>query len=845
MATLCSSLTYTLITMRTYCLSCCILLGLLMAPALGYAQTPAPAADRPATVSASAAVGGLVRDAATGQPVEFASVALLRAAGAGVVQATYTDAAGRYALGPVPAGAYTLAVSFVGYAPGTVPAFAVAAGVPVQLEQVALQPQAKALGEVVVTGQRAAVEQQLDRTVLNVGALASNAGATALDILEKAPGVSVDQNGQLSLKGKKEVIVLIDGQRTYLSGEELASRLRAMDATQLSQIEIMTNPSAKYDAAGDAGLINLKTKQLNQDGLNGTLTLGVGLSPYFKSNDGLALNYRVDRLNAFASYGIIQNNGSFDINTQRNFVAANGQKTGELNQAAHRLSHSQTHTLKLGLDYALSPATTLGFSVAGFLNPQRPTSTTTTTLTDAAGVPTATLRTTSQTRAEWDNTALNVNGRHQFGGERELTASADYLAYRSSNAQNLLSNTYAPDGALTGQLPLRGDIPLAIDITTAKADYSQPVGQLFKLEAGAKTALIQTRNQANYFTTTPATGAEQPDYARSNQFNYREAINAFYVNGSRQWGPWNAQLGLRYEATQYTGHQLGNPEKSDSLFERRYQNLFPTVFVGYKVTEQHQFSLSFGRRIDRPAYQSLNPFLSLIDQYTYSTGNPFLQPQFSTNLELAHTYAGWLTTTLNYSRTNGFITETLQKRGDVIIRSVGNVARRDNAGLALSAQLPINKMWTLNAFANGAYTRFDGTIAGAPFAASAFSLSLNLTNQLVLGHGWAAEVSGFYHGRNRDEGQAVVRSISQLSLGLSKQLLDQRATLTFNVRDVLHSQVSREIQDFPGVVSTVQLTRDTRVANVSFVYRFGQAAGKSAKRSASSADDEKDRVKTN
>ena len=169
--------------MRTCYLSCCILLGLLTAPALGYAQTPAPTADRPAAVSASSAVGGLVRDAATGQPVEFASVALLRAADAGVVQATYTDAAGRYAFGPVPAGAYTLAVSFVGYAPGTVAAFAVAAGVPVQLGLVALQPQAKALGEVVVTGQRAAVEQQLDRTVLNVGALASNAGATALDIL--------------------------------------------------------------------------------------------------------------------------------------------------------------------------------------------------------------------------------------------------------------------------------------------------------------------------------------------------------------------------------------------------------------------------------------------------------------------------------------------------------------------------------------------------------------------------------------------------------------------------------------------------------------------------------------
>jgi len=778
------------------------------------------------------------------KPVEFATVALFAAtADSALVKATYTDDKGEFAFASLAEGAYRLKISFVGFLKVASPVLTITTEQPALDAGTLVMPsQVEQLAEVVVTGQKAVIEQKIDRMVLNVGALASNAGATALDILEKSPGVTVDQRGNVSLKGKKEVLIMLDDKRTYLSGDELANLLRSMSSTQLDQIEIMTNPSAKYDAAGNAGVINIKTKKITNAGFNGTLTLGAGYSPYTKSNDGLNLNYRVGKLNTFVNYSFIQNNSSFAIQTQRNFLDFTGQKTGELNQNSNRLGRSQTNSIRLGADYTLSDKTTIGFTASGFVNPQRPTANNTTTLTDGNGVPTATIQTSSTGNSLWRNAAINLNARHQFSPDRELSASADYLNYNSTNTQTILSNTYAPNGGLIGQLPLRGDIPLNINIYTAKADYSQPVGKLFTLEAGLKTAFIRTNNQGNYFTTVNDT--EQPDYQRSNRFDYRENINAGYINTSRQLGAWFAQLGLRYENTQYTGHQLGNPEKPDSLFVRQYNNLFPTVFVSYKANDKNQFGFSFGRRIDRPVYQNLNPFLSIIDQYTYSTGNPFLRPQFSTNLEINHTYGGFLTTTLNYSKTDGFITETLQKQGDVIIRSVGNVAVRDNAGLAISLQLPVTKAWSVNAFANGTYTKFNGIIAGYPFNASALSLNLNLTNQFTLGNGWAAEVSGFYHGRNRDEGQAIIRSISQLSLGLSKQLLEKRASLVLNIRDVFHSQVSREIQNFQNVISTIQLTRDTRVANVSFVYRFGQTGkGVPIKRS-SSADDEKDRVKT-
>ena len=779
------------------------------------------------------------------KPVEFATVALFAAtADSALVKATYTDDKGGFAFASLAEGVYRLKISFVGFRDVASPVLTITAGQPALDAGTLVMPsQAKQLAEVVVTGQKAVIEQKIDRMVLNVDALPTNAGATALDVLEKSPGVTVDPNGNVSLKGKKEVLIMLDDKLTYLSGDELVNLLRSMNASQLSQIEIMTNPSAKYDASGNAGIINIRTKKQTVQGFNGTLTLGFGYSPYFKSNDGLSLNYRSGKVNTFFNYGFIQNNGYFNIETQRNFLDANGVKTGELNQSAHRVNRNQTSNLKVGMDYFASARTMLGFSLTGLYNPQHRTGETTTRLTNAIGRLDSTLSTPSTGQALWRNGAINVNGRHVFGelsSGREISASADLLNYNTSNTQNLVTNTYSSDGALLSQLPLRGDIPLNITIFTAKVDYAQPLG-LYKFETGLKTAISNTNNKADYFLTTH--GLEAPNYGLSNQFDYHESINAAYGNLSRQVGEWYGQLGLRYENTQYTGHQLGNPEKPDSVFVRHYSNLFPTLFVSYKANERNQFVLSAGRRIDRPAYRDLNPFLSIIDRYTYSTGNPFLRPQFTNNLELSHTYNNFLTTTLNYSRTDGFITETLQKQGDVIVRTVGNIAIRDNVGLAVSMQLPVTSFYSANLFVNGAYTAFKGTVASLPFQASAFSVNLNLTNQFKLGGGWAAEVSGFYHGRNRDEGQAIIRSISQLSLGLSKQLWDKRASLVFNVRDVFHSQISREIQNFQNVVSTAVLTRDTRVVNVSFVYRFGQAIKGGAAKAKTSAEEEKDRVK--
>jgi hypothetical protein len=257
----------------------------------------------------------------------------------------------------------------------------------------------------------------------------------------------------------------------------------------------------------------------------------------------------------------------------------------------------------------------------------------------------------------------------------------------------------------------------------------------------------------------------------------------------------------------------------------------------------NQFVLSIGRRIDRPAYQDYNPFIRVIDKYTYLKGNPFLQAQFSTNIELSHSYKNLLTTTINYSVVHDMISETLIRKDSVIIQSVGNIGTRNNYGITESATIPFSKWYSATVFANLYQNEYAGAINGYPFNAKQLTLSLNVNNQFSFTNGWSAELSGNYTSRNRDEGQAIVLPFGQVSAGIAKQLLKDKASIKFNVRDIFYTQKPKEIQNFQDMQSTVKISRDTRVFNIAFVYRFGATI--KSKPASSLPTDEQQRIRMN
>ena len=800
--------------------------------------------------SSGGKISGKVIDGSQ-KTIEAATISLLNAKDSSVVKFSVAGKTGNYQFENIPAGQYIIAVSAVGHSKGYSERVEIKNDeTNISLKTIELVPESKGMAAVTVTSTRPFIEQKIDRTVINVEASVTNAGATALDVLEKSPGVTVDKDGNISLKGKQGVMVMMDGRPTYLSAAELTSYLKNLPASAIDQIEIMTNPPAKYDAAGNAGIINIKAKKNKQQGFNGNFNANYGQGKYWKGNTGINLNYRTGKLNLFANANVSEWNGFQTLTIHRRFKDPATQETKAIfDQVSDMLNSSNYYSLKLGADFYVSKNTTLGFVTNGFLNPEKFSSSTTSYLQNANNKVDSIVFAYSQNENKWKNGSVNLNMRHQYDSTgRELTADVDYVTYESNNNQSFLNTTYNPSWLKRGEEKLRGNLPVAINIYSAKLDYTHPLKKGAKFEAGLKTSYVNTDNAANYYNVF--IDSESIDFNKTNHFLYKENINAGYVNYNRQFKKFGVQAGLRYEHTSYNGKQYGNPQRVDSSFSRSYGNLFPTIYVSYKADKNNQWAVNYGRRISRPAYQNLNPFLFFIDNYTYQAGNPFIQPQYSDNIELTHTFKSILTTTLNYSYTKNLMTETFEQVKSLngsddyatIVRN-GNIGKRNSAGISLSAQVPIKKWWTGIFYSNLNYNKFNGALYGEYLNIEAINVVFNVNNQFKLNNGWSAELSGWYRTKGV-EGQIMIEPMGSASVGVSKQILKQKGSLRLNVRDVFYTQFPRGHINFQNTEAYFENRRDTRVANLTFSYRFGKPIkDQRQRRKVGGADDEQNRVK--
>jgi hypothetical protein len=536
-------------------------------------------------------VNGTVVDGST-KIVESATITLLRAKDSSVAKMSVADKIGKFSFDGVAEGSYLVSITAVGHEKGFSETFAISASnASVTLKTIELVPVAKAVSGVTVTAKKPLIEQKIDRTIVNVESSVTNVGNTALEVLEKSPGVSVDKDGNVSLKGKQGVVIYIDGRPSYLSGADLANMLRSMNASQLEQIEIMTNPPAKYDAAGNSGVINIKTKKNKQFGYNGSITSGYTQGIYPRFNESGNFNYRNGKVNLFTNLNYNRNHRSEDLYITRNFREASTKDiTTMFDQKSEMKNQNHFYSAKVGLDYSASKNTTLGVVVNGFYNPSTWESRT----NSYAMEPTGELRTQTKTYTrndeKWKNFSSNVNFRTVLDSlGQELTGDLDYIQYRSTSVQPLYSSYFDKFGNAS-QIPdtLLGNLPQNITIKSGKLDYTLPLKNGAKFESGIKTSFVNTDNNAVYDNLL--NGERILDSARSNHFIYDENINAAYANYSRKLGKkWNAQLGLRMENTNAKGHSTGYEFDTtqnkfvafDKTFKRNYTQLFPTVYLQY------------------------------------------------------------------------------------------------------------------------------------------------------------------------------------------------------------------------------------------------------------------------
>ncbi|MEO8404440.1 MAG: outer membrane beta-barrel protein [Chitinophagaceae bacterium] len=699
------------------------------------------------------------------------------------------------------------------------------------------------LNNVTVLSKKLFVQFLPDKTVINPDATISNAGATVMDILEKSPGITVGKDGSIIMKGKPAVNVLIDGKPTQLSGADLQAYLSGMSASQVDVVELIENPGAKYDAAGNAGIINIKTKSNRQRGFNGSVNLGIGQGFYYKTGDALNLNYRNGKVNWFLNYGFRSSNERQDIYTLRKYFDIHHEDSVLLQQPNVTRSHNLSSNLKTGFDFFISKQTTLGLIFTQGTFKRKAKSYSAIDWMDRDFHVDSSINTLGENNLTFKRDGVNINGKHKFNESSELTVDFDYVWFAIDGDQNYQTQLVAPGSNISAT---KGTTPSRLNIFTAKADYNKRFNQIL-LEAGLKTAINKTDNLSDYYFLDNNNWV--PDLSRSNHFLYNEKINAAYASLDAEHGKWHWQLGARYEITSYKAHQLGNALIKDSAFNRNYGSLFPTAFVSLQADSSHMFTFRLGRRIDRPPFQYLNPFLSTLNKYTYEGGNPYIKPQYTWNFSVAHSYKQMLTTELSYSYLRDYFSQIFiidsssdNVNKNIIIYTRGNVGSFQNFGLSETYQQSITIWWNLTAVAVLNHKIIKG-IVWAPIEAKVTQLMISLNNQFQLKKGWGFELSGYYQTKSQIDLQEWLKPQGELDLGVSKQVLKNKGSLKLSVRDLTYFQNYSGYSTFQNAYEPFRIKWDSRIVRLSFIWRFGKAM-KAINRSEGGASDEINRVNT-
>lgn len=778
----------------------------------------------------------------TNQPIGAPTVSLLQAKDTTIIKTLVGDINGGFTFDNIKNGSYLLRVTAIGFGKYT-SANVLINNKSVTLPTIHLQAANTALKEVSVTGKKDFVEQQIDRTVVNVNALISNTGTNALEVLQKAPGVFVDQDGNITFKGKGGVMVMIDDKPTYLSAANLATYLRSLPSSALDKIELMDNPPAKYDAAGTGGVINIKTKKNTIRGFNAAFTSSYGIGFYSRWRESLNLNYRVNKVNLFANLSYDYNQNYRKLEIDRDYLHPDESTDFVFKDISIFRPKYKNYNAKVGADFFISDNTTWGIVLTGGLSNGRDDSPVYSSFYNIGGGLDSTINTRNISHNKFNNGGINVNYSHKFDTTgTSLTFDLDYIRDVSGSKQTFINNTLYPGGTLINSQTIANDLPAFIDIYAAKADFSKPLKNKGKFEAGIKTSYVSTDNAANYFNVVD--GVSTINYDNTNRFLYKENINAAYVNYNQNFGRFGLQTGLRLENTNGNGHQLGNVQKPDSSFVNHYTNLFPTIYLSYKLdTAGHNTIVgSYGRRIGRAGYGQLNPFTDIIDKFTQFRGNPFLRPEFTDEYKMGYNYKSLLSVSLLYRYTRDVQGETIFQDGVIFVSTPGNIGYQKNWDLSVNLNLQPAKWWTANVNGDLYRNAYKGLLYSGMVNQAGNTFAGNANNQFTLGKGWSAELSGFFR-TSGVYGQFISIPTGMVNSGIQKKFLKDKASLKLSLNDMFKTfSPSGHITSIANANATYHNTLDTRVTTLAFTYSFGKTLNNPPKRQVGSADDEQGRA---
>lgn len=795
-------------------------------------------------------VSGVILDEKS-EALPFSTIMLLKSADSSLAKATTTEINGKFVFDNINHNQYVLKITMMGYNDFYSPKFVINdQSSTLVLEPIKLSPATNVLNELKVVAKKPFIEQQIDKTVVNVENSIVASGNTLLEVLEKSPGVVVDrQNNSLKLKNKDGVMVMIDGRRNYLSNEALIQFLSNLNSEQVATIEIITNPSSKYDAQGNSGIINIKLKKNQSFGTNGTWSASMGNiflpdapNDLYRISTNLSLNHRNKKWNIYGNINPGKNNW-YNDNTLIRSTNFEGLRS-EFDQTSQRNGVGVFTGGKLGADYFLNSKTTIGAMLdANLWNGSGQNS----GLTEIKEIRNQEIVNSSlKPFAASENSNLNIstnfNIKHNFNDKgKEITFDLDYSKFDNTSHTDFNNKFFDSKGTLYSDQFQRNPTSTLIDIYAARLDYSMPTKNKGKLDVGIKTSYVKTDNDFVFEQLFDNIWVN--DEGKTNRFVYTELVNAAYFNYGKQFKKIGIQSGLRAEYTISEGNSL----TLNKVVPREYLSLFPTVFVNHQLSKDHATRYSYSRRIGRPNYQQLNPFLFFLDPFTFQKGNEFLKPQFTDNAELTYSYKGGSSITFGYSFTKDNMFDIIEQEDDTrkTFQTNTNLEKVENFSTNISFPINVKKWWNINSNVSVYYNRFrDSDVSGGVLDIGQFAYNFYIGNTFTLKKGWSAEANTWYNSPNVF---GIIKSVKPqyaINAGVQK-VLSPKAKLKLNANDLFLTSFFNGKIDYQNIDLAVTNRWSSRRVTLNFTYTFGNQNVKSARRRSTATDDLKRRVGSN
>jgi iron complex outermembrane receptor protein len=772
------------------------------------------------------------------QPADAATVVLLNLPDSSVVMSALVNGKGMYKFLNLKPGSYVVLATRLGYKKTLSSPFEITAGQNITAGQIILDLASQNLKEVAIVAKKQYIEVRPGKLVINPGASIIADGQSVLEILRQSPGVRIDNNDNVSVNGRQDALILIDGKATNLTGVDLAALLKSTQGSNIDRMEVLTGGSAKYDAAA-GGIINIIYKKGKNLGTNGTFNISAGYGRFYKASTGLSFNHRTKTYNIFGSYSFNANKTWKALYTNRN-IDYSGTRSN-YNTVYNSIQESANSNFRLGTDFVLSPNQSIGFLITAFVNNNDFTKKNNLDIIDK-GVLDSTLTANSTIDRNITNINYNVNytGKLDETG-RTITANLTYTRSDRKSAEYITNDFYnAAGNTYRNPLMLQNLSPTKMNNWTGLLEYTNPLPKNAKLDAGLKLSRTATDN--NLIFGPSVNGIYTVNSVFSNHFLFDESIGAAYLNYTGKLGKFDIDAGLRGEYTHNVGKSITNQYQTT----KNYFNLFPTAVLSYRYNEKNQFSLSLTRGISRPTYDKLNPFLIFLDIYDYQSGNPYLMPEYDNTIKISHTYNEEMVTSIraNLLTSAAFPFYEQNDANKVNISTNVNLGCVYTYGFNVITPVKFTRFWTSTYDIDASYQRYVAYARYGNLNKGTGDFILQSTQSFTISNTIAAEISGRYetatfYGINN------IRPNYFVGAGINKQILNKLGKISIAATDIFNTNQDRTYVNYQNLNLSMADRREYRRITLSFSYRFGKTSVKSAAKHITGSESEQSRMRLN